>query len=502
MIRSATLLFITFLLTAHSAAPQTIDTGAVDRIMNGAMAEWHVPGAALAIVQNDKVVYLKGYGVRETVTRAPVTADTLFNIASMTKAFTATAMAMLVDEGKLDWDDPVRQHLPYFRLSDPCADSMVTLRDLLSHRTGLAGYDALWDNSLLGREEVIRRMASAKAVRPFRSGYRYDNIMFIAAGEAVAATAGVSWDSFVQKRILEPLGMADTRLTLDGYTAGEHAIGYRWDGVTSAMTPYGLVDDSNLGSAGEIKSSARDMAKWVRFHLGSGTIDGKRLVSAEALGETKQPNTVVRPGPPDQSGSPVTHLDSYAMGWGVQDYRGELLVSHGGALNGFRGTVALLPERNTGFVILDNLGRGAAVTAMRNSLLDLLLATKDVRDWNNVLLASEHKSELKADAAKRALLATRVPNTRPTHELGAYAGTYQDAVYGAATVALDRDHLVLHWQRMMIPLEYFHYDTFRAVSPADDLDDQVTFRTASDGTISGMIFMDAEFTRRAEKSPK
>ena len=502
MPRAACVLFVSLLLIAVSATPQTIDGAAVDRIMNTAMSQWHVPGAALAVVENDKVVYLKGYGVKDIVTAERVTANTLFNIASMTKAFTATAMAMLVDEGKLDWDDPVRQHLPYFRLSDPCADAAVTLRDLLSHRTGLAGYDALWDNSLLGREEVIRRMASVKPAKPFRSSYRYNNIMFIAAGEAVAATAGVSWDSFVQKRILDPLGMADTRMTLAGYTAVDHAIGYRWDGATSGVTPYGLVDDSNLGPAGEIKSSARDMAQWVRFHLANGSIDGKRLVSAQALGETKQPNSVIRLEPSDQAGSPVTHLDSYGMGWGLQDYRGELLISHGGALNGFRGTVALLPERNIGFVILDNLGRGSAVTAMRDGLLDLFLATRDVRNWNALLLEAEHKSDVKADVEKRKLLASRVPNTRPSHDLSAYGGRYEEPAYGAATVSRDGDHLVLRWQRMVIPLEYFHYDTFRAVSPPDDVDDQVTFRTAADGTIAGMTFMGVEFSRHADKPPK
>ena len=502
MPRAVSLLFVSLLLAAASVRAQAIDGTAVDRIMNTAMSQWHVPGAALAVVQNDKVVYLKGYGVRDTVSGDRVTAGTLFNIASMTKAFTATAMAMLVDEGKLDWDDPVRQHLPYFRLSDSCADSSVTLRDLLSHRTGLAGYDALWDNSLLSREEIIRRMASVTPARPFRSSYRYNNIMFIAAGEAVAATTGLSWDAFVQKRILDPLGMTDTRLTLAGYKAADHAIGYRWNGATSALTPYGLVDDSNLGPAGEIKSSARDMAQWVRFHLANGAIDGQRLVSAEALGETKQPNTVIRLGPSDQTGSPVTHLDSYAMGWGLQDYRGELLVSHGGALNGFRGTVALLPERNIGFVILDNLGRGSAVTAMRNGLLDLFLASRDVRDWNALLLEAEQKMEARADAAKHALLASRVPNTHPSHDLAAYAGTYEEPAYGAALVALENGRLVLRWQRMVIPLEYFHYDTFRAVSPPDDLDDQLTFRTAADGSIAAMTFMNAEFKRRAEKPSK
>jgi CubicO group peptidase (beta-lactamase class C family) len=503
MTRLAHLLSLALFLVAVPVKAQAVDAAAIDRIMAASMSQWHVPGAALAVVENDKVVYLKAYGVKELGSGAPVTPDTLFNIASMTKAFTATAMAMLVDEGKLDWDDPVRKHLPYFRLSDPCADSMVTLRDLLSHRTGLVGYDALWDDSLLGREEIIRRMASARPARAFRSTYRYNNIMFIAAGEAVAAAAGRSWDSFVQTRLLDPLGMTETRLTLAGYTASDHAIGYRWDGSTAAVTPYGLVDDSNLGPAGAIKSSARDMAQWVRFHLANGIIDGKRLVSAEALGETKQPNSVVRLGPSDQTaGTPVTHLDSYAMGWGLQDYRGELLVTHGGALNGFRGTVALLPEHNLGFVILDNLGRSGAVTAMRNALLDLLLGTRDLRDWNALLLEEDRKSEAKAETAKRTLLASRVPDTRPSHDLAAYAGTYEEPVFGAAAVTLEGDHLVLRWQRMAIPLEHFHYDTFRAVSPQDDLDDQVTFRTGADGTIAGMTFMAADFSRRVAKSAK
>jgi CubicO group peptidase (beta-lactamase class C family) len=493
--RVATTIVLSLLLTL-SAAAQSVDTKAVDKLMLETLRAWKAPGGAIAIVKDDKVVYVKGYGLKELAGTEPVTADTLFQIASTSKAFTSTAMAMLVDDQKVAWDDPVRKHIAYFRLADPCAESQVTLRDIVSHRTGLSRHDELWDNSPLSREEVVRSIGSVKLSKPFRSAYQYQNIMFIAAGEAVSAASGMSWDDFVRSRIFTPLGMTDTRISDLEWRTSEHASGYRYDRRTDRVLPQKPIDTTTIGAGGAIKSSAKDMANWIRFHLAGGMFDGKRLVSAESLGETKAPQTVIRVEGTTRDSNPETNLEAYGMGWTVQDYRGELLVSHGGALNGFRTHVDLLPKQKAGFVVLVNVGRGYATVALRNSLADMLLGNKPVRDWNAYYLALDERLDREADTKRAEREAKRRPDTKPSRELAAYAGTYENTGYGKAAVAVENNQLVLRWSRLALPLTHFNYDTFAAFSEDDDVDEQVEFDLDAEGEVRRLKVFGEEFVRK------
>ncbi|MGZ7039231.1 MAG: serine hydrolase, partial [Thermoanaerobaculia bacterium] len=398
-------------------------------------------------------------------------------------------------EGKMSWDDPVRKYVGYFHLDDPCADSLVTLRDIVSHRTGLSRHDELWDNTALTREQVIRAVGQVKLSKPFRSTYQYQNIMFITAGEAVAAASGVPWNDFVRTRIFQPLGMNDTAITLAEFNAAKHATGHSYDRRADRVTVRAASEDDNLAPAGSIKSSARDMAQWLRFQLADGAIGGKRLVDAEALRETRMPQTVVRLQAETKLANPEANIINYAMGWTVSDYHGALLVSHAGALNGFRAQVGLLPQQNAGFVVLINLGRGYSIIGVRNSLVDLLLG-RPARDWDAYYLAAERESDAKEDAAHAEREAKRVPNTKPSHDLAAYAGTYTNAAYGDAIVTMESGALVLHWQRVTAPLRHFHYDIFRAESDPDDIDEEVVFFTGSDGAVNKMTMFGEEFARK------
>jgi CubicO group peptidase (beta-lactamase class C family) len=482
------------LLLANPVVAADIDARAVDRVMNDAMAAWHFPGAAVAIVKDDKVIFVKGYGVKEA-NGTPITPDTLFEIGSTTKAFTTAAMAILVDEKKMDWDDPVRRHLDYFHLADPCADSLVTLRDIVSHRTGLGRHDELWDNTPLGREDVIRRIGSVRLTKPFRSAYQYQNIMFITAGQAVAAAAKTPWEDFVRTRIFEPLGMSHTRTSVADWNTSEHASGHRWDDESAEVTPHTFVDDDNVAPAGSIKSSARDMAQWIRMQLNDGMLDGKRVVSAEALGETKMPQTVIRVEGTTRDGNPETNLEAYGLGWVIQDYRGELLISHGGALNGFRTQVDLLPHQKAGFVVLINLGRSSATVALRNTLADLLLG-RPSRDWNAYYLGREKLSQEKAEEEKRKQEAKRHHDTKPSRELEAYAGTYESTAYGEAVILVVDGGLTLKWSRLTLPLTHVHFDTFHATSEVDDIDEQVMFRLSADGDVASMSVFGEEMVKK------
>ena len=480
-------LLLALFLTA-SALAQPLDTKAVDKLMTTTMKAWQIPGAAIGIVQNDKVVYVKGYGEN-------ITPDTLFQIASTSKAFTSTAMAMLVDEKKLDWDDPVREHLEYFHLNDACADASVTIRDILSHRTGLSRHDELWDNSPWSREEVVRRIGFVDLSKPFRSAYQYQNIMFIAAGEIVTHTSGMTWDDFVRTRIFQPLGLTHTVTSDADWNAAEHATSWSYDFKTNTNKPRKIYDTTTIGSGGAIKSSARDMANWVRFQLADGAFDGKQLVSAEALTETKTPQTVIRMENLTRDANPETSLMAYGMGWNIQDYRGEQLVSHAGALNGFRTHVDLLPKRKSGFVLLINVGRGISLIALRNTLADMLTG-KPPRDWNAYYLKVDRDADEKEAKQKEERLAKRVPNTTPSHPLADYAGTYENRAYGTATVSLVNGALVLQWSRMSVPLTHFHYDVFRAESEEDEIDEEVLFSGNAEGKVKTLTLYGERFERK------
>jgi CubicO group peptidase (beta-lactamase class C family) len=478
--------------SAARGRAQALDKTAIDRILTDALEAWKVPGASLAVVYRGQV-YVKGYGVKQLGNPRRVTPDTLFPLASCTKAFTTTAMAMLVDEGKMAWDDPVRKHLPAFRLSDPLANAQVTLRDLVSHRTGLAGHDLLWYRSPWSQEEIIRRAGRLPLSKPFRSGYQYQSIMVMAAGQAVARAAGCPWQEYVQKRVFDPLGMKGACFTTTAaLKAPDHASPHRQNkqGKVEVIPwfPMAVPDP-----AGSINAGARDLSRWLQFQLSDGTFGSKRLVSAENLEETHQAQTIMRLDPAARAMQPHTVQMCYGMGWVIQDYRGQQLVSHGGAIDGFRAHITLAPQARLGIVLLNNLEGTQMNLAVSNNLVDLILDLK-TQDWNTDLAAAVEKEKAAHAAAVRRWLAKRRPGTKPSMPLARYAGTYEDPAYGTVRIANTKGALLWEWSTFRGPLEHFHYDTFTAQQ--DFLGNPpVVFTINAAGQVSGLRFLNVDFKR-------
>jgi CubicO group peptidase (beta-lactamase class C family) len=463
-------------------------------LMRDALKTWKVPGAAVAVVHRGKVIFLEGFGVRELNTRNKVTPDTVFALASCTKAFTTTALAMLVDEGKLKWDDPVRKHVPFFRLADPLADANVTLRDLVSHRTGVGSHDLLWYRSKWSQEELIRRIGRVKPSHSFRSAYEYQSIMVMAAGYAVGKAAKGSWRDFVQRRILTPLGMKGVSFTTtEALKTPDHASPHRETraGKVEVIPWY---PQKSPDPAGSINASARDLSKWLLFHLGNGTFKGKRLVSAKNLTETHSPQTIMRLEGSARAYQPFTDQMSYGMGWVVQDYRGQLLVSHGGAIDGFRAHLTLVPHAQLGIALLNNLGKTQMNLAVSNSIVDLILGLEP-RDWNSQLRKVFLKEKADREEARKHWRAKRRKGTRPSLPLAAYAGSYEDPAYGTARVVLKNGALAWEWSSFHGALEHFHYDTFTARHEFLE-DPPVVFRLGADGAVTGMRFLNVDFKKK------
>jgi CubicO group peptidase (beta-lactamase class C family) len=495
------------LLVRGVRADEPLNTKAVDGFVREAMKSWQVPGAALAIVRDGEVVYLQSYGVRTAGSQDAVTPDTLFAIGSCTKAFTAAAIGVLVDEGKMAWDDPVRKHLPWFRLSDPLADRDVTLRDLLCHRTGLAGHDVLWFGAALGRDEVVRRMAHVPPAHPFRSSFFYNNIMYVAAGQTVGAAVQGSWDDFVEQRLFAPLGMRRATCRAQRALAdSDHALPHQStkDGKVEVLPWHADID--NAGPAGSIHASVRDMAQWVRFQLGDGTFEGKRILAVATLAETHTPQMTVRVEGALKIALPETEQAAYGLGWFIHDHRGRFLISHTGGMNGFRARIVLVPKAKLGLVLLMNSGVGSSYASMHyavtNQLLDVLLGLPK-QDWDRRYTEAYRKQRDDAAAGLAEFERHRQLDTKPSRELAAYTGTYTDTAYGPAMVTLKDGTLFLEWGRSKLRLAHFHYDTFilRPVKAEEHhpLDHEPAgFVLRTDGVVGTLNLFGREF-KRSEK---
>ena len=306
--------------------------------------ELHIPGIAIAVVLNDEVVLARGFGVRDIQKGHPVTVETLFAIGSCTKAFTSMLVAMLIDEGKMNWDDPVRRHIPFFQLKDEQADSRATIRDLLCHRTGLTRMGVLWAGNQVGRDEMLRQVAKAQPWAPFRTRFLYNSVMYSAAGFASARAAGTDWESLVKERILVPLEMKDTNTSvLETLENPKMAKGYVWDEHQEMWRFQPMRNVSSVAPAGVINSNVLDMVNWIRFLLDGGRHRGRRLVSADNLQEIWKAQIPVAPNV------------AYGFGWLLRESNGRRVIEHNGNVDGFAAEVVLFPEKNAGFVILANV---------------------------------------------------------------------------------------------------------------------------------------------------
>ncbi|MBL8174469.1 MAG: serine hydrolase [Bryobacterales bacterium] len=485
--------FLSLFLAARVALGA--DPQQLDRIIEDTRRAFDVPGIAVAVVHKDAVIYAKGHGVKSLATNQPVTTSTRFAIASTTKAITTAAMGILIDDGKMHWDDPVRKHIPGFRLSDALANQHVTLRDIVSHRTGLSRHDVLWYNSPWSRQEIIRKIGLVDLTKPFRSAYQYQNIMFLTAGEAVAAASRGTWEAFVESRILQPLGMRNTDFSAnDIVKAPDYSEPYEKRGKNVTLVP--RLNFDNIGPAGSINSSADDLSRWVRMQLNGGVFEGKRIINATTLRETHTAQTPIRLDDPNSRTVNIgTNMMAYGLGWTIQDYRGHHMVSHGGAIDGYRAQVVLLPNDGFGIVILANLGGNNMPECLRASIADHLLGLPAM-DWIAKYLEAARNSEERANKQRAERDVKRQKDTKPSHPLTAYSGSFTNPAYGEARIALNNGALELQWSNWKVPLEHWHFDTFRATGPQGSLRDTlIQFRLKPAGEVESVHFLDQSFQR-------
>ena len=431
----------------------------IDAYITKAMADWKVPGLAVAIVRGDSVIYVRGYGVRKVGTTDAVNDQTLFEIGSSSKSFTATLVAMMVSDGKMRWDDRVALYLPELRLQDPVANAELTLRDALTHRAGLSRHDFSWMSAGISRDELLRRAKFLKPAATFRTRFIYQNVMYLAAGQAAGKVAGSTWEDAIRMRIFTPLGMTSSLPVMrpSDQVANLATPHLTWRDTVQAKAH---MDMDDIAPAGAIMSSARDMAQYLRFQIGDGMYGGKRLVSSAALRETHSPQMLIGAGGGVPGADSVTRFNTYGMGWFVQDYRGKLMWQHGGNTDGMTTAMGVLPDQKFGVVVLSNQHGSPLPDMLMKYLFDRELGAP-MRDVSAETLARMATQRRRADSLERVQAALRTAGAQPPLGLAAYEGTYADSLYGEAKVSLLEGVLVLERGAFKAPLEYWNGGNFR-----------------------------------------
>ncbi|MBN1284264.1 MAG: serine hydrolase [Anaerolineae bacterium] len=465
----------------------------LDAYIEQARQHWEAPACAVAVVKDDAVIFAKGYGARTLGKGEPVDEYTVFACGSTTKAFTAAALGMLVDAGKLGWDDRVTDHLPGFQLYDPYVTRVLTVRDLLCHRAGLERGDMLWYGSPFGRDEVVRRVRYLRPTLPFRARFGYQNIMYLVAGAVAAAVGGTSWDEFLKTRIFEPLGMARTNTSIhelagmDNIATPHHKVR-----DSGAVLPIAWYDCNNIAPAGAINSCVMDMAQWLRLNLAGGEFEGERLLSEAVVCEMQSPQ-MIENDPDRYKFARYIDMDTnfwtYGLGWGIRDYHGMKMVRHGGGIDGMRAEVAMLPAARLGVVVLTNLSAigDYLPNAVMFRALDAYLGA-EACDWSADFQKVADVQQTEETEEWQKMVRARAESAVPSLAPDAYAGSYENEMYGAQTIALEGNTLVFsNGAKLTGNLEHWHHDTFKIAwhepyfSP-----DFLTFALDAEGKVSGL----------------
>lgn len=465
----------------------------LERYIQETMKDWRVPGLAVAIVKDDSLFYAKGFGVRELRKKAPVTTETLFPIGSMGKAFTVATIGLLVDEGKVDWNDAVVKHMPELVLDDPWVNRYLTLRDLLSHRTG---YTEEVDHRSIGeRSEFLERIKYIETDGSFRKDYRYTSMSFVVAGEVAARVTGKPWEELLDEQVFTPLRMKNSRafpsqLSPHSNVAIPHV--YLESGVRPIARESGYI----MAAAGGIESNVIEMSHWLRMLLNQGTFEEDTFLSASVVGEIFEPQIIA---PVDNRMNPYTKFSTYGLGWGISDYRGRKMISHGGQVAGATAHIRMIPEERFGVVVLTNSMNFTYPYAITYRAIDEWMEYQET-DWS-AMYKQEFDDNLKRlFIGMREMEEGRIEGTKPSQQLQSYVGTYAHPYTGEVHIAMEGDHLRVNYgdhSGHSGEMEHWHYDTFRVNRDYVVFSkyDWLTFNLNERGQVVSLDYQDTTFTR-------
>ena len=454
------LLLITFLVSLGQTHPYQKQFPLVDKYIDSLMKEWNVPGLALGIVYKDQLIYAKGYGYRDLDKKLPVEPSTVFPIASNTKLFTATLAAMLAAEGKVSLDRPVRSYMPSLQFYNDDLNAAVTLRDMLSHRTGLPRYDGIWIGDTGSRKSSMAKVVYMRPQLTLRDGYIYNNMMYAASGAVMEVITGKTWEELTQEKILKPLGMKHTVFTQEEMERQpNYAFSYFADSSKRLIRNTYLAQSEALGPAGTMKSNVEDMSRWMIAQLNDGKYKGVQVIPEAAIKQTLIPNAIA------DKEAKWEELSNglYGLGRQLAMYKGFKIATHTGSIDGYYSNLTFIPSLGLGIFMVHNGEPGGSFRgAMAYPVIDRLLGLS-FTPWSRRYKDEYLKAEADAKRRKDSINRTQVKGTTPSHPLTAYAGTYYHPVYGSMIIETQDNGLVLRFRKQAMPLHHFHYDQFRTL---------------------------------------
>jgi len=453
------------------------------------LKEWDAPGVTIAVVEKNKVIYTGGFGYSNYEKKIPVTENTLFAIGSCTKAFTSSILGMLEKEGKVSLDKPVRDYLPELKFKNDYTNKYATLRDMMCHRTGLPRHDFSWYGSTATRNELLSRVEFQEPTAELRERYQYNNFMFMAQGVLIEKLTGKSWEENMRERILKPLGMNNTRLSIGELEkVPDRSLAYTSEAKNIKAIPYRNIDA--IGPAGSVNSCAKDMSSWLITWINDGKFNGKEIIPSSYRNQAITAQIATGGGLPGKENADL-HMSGYGLAWGMSSYRGHYRVEHGGGIDGFITSTAFFPSDSIGIFVVTN--QGTPTSSIRNFIADRMLKLS-YRNWGKSQLDDRMKTDSMAKALPNADSINRKPNTKPSHEMNAYTGVYENKGYGQTKIFMERDTVWVDYNeaglRTKSYVEHYHYDVFRLRS-TDETEDpkdalKVKFNTDNPGNISSL----------------
>lgn len=496
-------LFLFFIFSGFSQNnihPLKIKTQQLDAMITQGMADWKVPGLATVVVKDGDVVFQKSYGFKNIHTKEEVDEQTLFSMASTTKAFVAIALGMLVDQGKLQWEDKVREHLPTFELSDPYIAAEARVQDLLTHNLGFENADLLWIADSLSSAETLRRFRLAEKIYPLRGGYTYQNIMYVVAGEVIEAVSDSPWHVFVKENIFNRLDMTRSQPQATGILKAGNYTTPHFDDWEEGVIEVGYSFADQIGAAGMMWSCIEDISNYLKFLVNDGVFNGDTLLQPKTFKYLFQPHALL----PAEGFYPTRQLTqpnwmSYGLGWFQHDYRGAKLDFHTGSLSGLVAIAGIMHEHNTAVYVFANLDHAELRHAIMYKALDLYAFNDNSRNWHEEVFNLYDGFKQQGIRAQERQLKARVLDTHPTLPLKSYVGTYQHKMWGWVKVTLEKGKLQLNFNDFLFhKTEHWHYDTFRTDKDAVwNFRGMVDFDLNQNGKVESLEVFGEEFRKKS-----
>jgi CubicO group peptidase (beta-lactamase class C family) len=505
---TVSLLALTLLSLPLNSFTQTKDVSkklnGFDQYMDKCLKDWNIAGAGVGIVYKDKLIFAKGYGYRDYEQKLPVTPNTLFQIASNTKLFTATSIGMLVDQGKLDWDKPIRNYVPSIEFYNNDLNNSVTIRDMLSHRTGISRHDGIWYKSDFSRKELFERLKYLEPSQPLRQGFLYNNLMYVSAGYIVELLSSKTWEDFLQENILNPLEMKSTVFTVKEMEKNpDHGVPFNEKRDTTLLYRIPIYEDQQaVGPAGAIISNIQDMSNWLIALMNNGKFNNKQVLPGNVIKATLEPTMAFPNSELENKGYKEILNSAYGMGRWTSSYRGHFLTSHGGSLPGFHSQISAMPYDSIGVIVFEIGDQGAALADIISYNIYERFLGLNQTPWSDRELKDQKEGKKIGKEGRSKAGFNRIPGTKPSHELAEYIGQYENPAYGIINITLMDTVLQFDFHNMKLPLKHFHYDRFD--TPNDEQFGlwSLNFITNPQGNINGLFVSLDEtqttFTKKAD----